>query len=761
MNENLKTIPGLASSEKDGTSPLSGADEFDDEFSQTMVIENVNTGQSDPDARLQPGSMLRDRYLLQERVAGGHMGVVYKAHDRHLPDVDGKDAVVAIKVLSPHLSDNKTALRALQQEAAKGRCLNHPNIVRFIDLDREDDLYFLVMEWLEGESLADALDNGSLVADTATAIDIVSQVGEALNYAHRCGVVHADVKPGNVMYLPNGKVKLFDFGIARVRQQREGWSSAAASAMRAATPAYSSMQVLTGDEPVATDDVFSLACLAYRLIAGHRVFGPRNAAEAAEAGMEPQRPAGLSDNQWKALRKGLAFSRVSRQASPMEFVDQLTGTAADVEPEIVPNEESIERGLDQPIHIPAEAMLERRFATPRSYWLLWLLLLVAAATAVLVFRPDWRATAVAELRPLLERARTLLPAPGAGVEESGSDDSVSSDQRDAQPAVDSADSESDGPTRATVPAISAPPADTASNTETDSASAVVGQTQFEAPAAAEQIPADANARDARATNSTAVDVAAVEGVIRIILAGPGEARTEVALDLPEDGGPITLDISRSFGLSDALLLRVDEVGFSGSRSPGEAGEYVLSDDGIVSFEPGQRNASLIVHPSQDDAREADRQVTLLFRDYYNAASGYAQLQLRLQDDDQRAFEKGLAPNTVAFTNSRVVVRERDPAVLIDIVRLNPDENSLTVSYSVNDFTATEGEDYFVPGRRVITFGPRQRNARLLIPLVQDTVVEGEESFVIELSQSAPVSGAIAADSSRLVITIQDDDLPDQ
>ena len=177
MNENLKTVPGMAAlSEQDGTSPLSGVGEFDDEFSQTMVIENINTGQSDPDSRLQPGSMLRDRYLLQERVAGGNMGVVYKAHDRHMPDADGKDAIVAIKVLSPQLSNNKTALRALQQEAAKGRCLNHPNIVRFIDLDREDDLYFLVMEWLEGESLADALDKGSLVADTATAINIVRQV---------------------------------------------------------------------------------------------------------------------------------------------------------------------------------------------------------------------------------------------------------------------------------------------------------------------------------------------------------------------------------------------------------------------------------------------------------------------------------------------------------------------------------------------------------------------------------------------------------
>ena len=155
MSENLKTVPGLVPmSEHAGTSPLSGAENFEDEFSRTMVIEDDSRDAAEPDSRLQPGSVLRDRYLLVERVAAGNMGVVYRAQDRHLATADGKESVVAIKVLSPQLSRNKTALRALQQEAAKGRCLSHPHIVRFIDLDREDDLYFIVMEWLQGESLA-------------------------------------------------------------------------------------------------------------------------------------------------------------------------------------------------------------------------------------------------------------------------------------------------------------------------------------------------------------------------------------------------------------------------------------------------------------------------------------------------------------------------------------------------------------------------------------------------------------------------------
>ncbi|MEX1267191.1 MAG: serine/threonine-protein kinase, partial [Woeseia sp.] len=324
MSENMKTVPGVSRDSFDE----------DDPFARTAVLPpDTAVTADDGDGRLQIGSVLRDRFLLQERVAAGGMGVVYKALDRRMAEVDGIEPWVAIKVLSPKLSRNPNALRAIQQEAAKGRCLSHPNIVRFIDLDREDDLYFIVMEWLEGRSLADVLDSGEGLPDRRASLDIIRQVGEALGYAHRCGVIHADVKPGNIMVLPSGAIKLFDFGIARIRQQQDAAAAFNPGVLAAATPAYSSMQVLTGEEPVAADDVFSLACLAYRLIAGHRVFGPRNAAEAAESGMEPQRPKDLPDAQWKALRKALSHSRVTRHATPGEFLDALLGASGGDEPE--------------------------------------------------------------------------------------------------------------------------------------------------------------------------------------------------------------------------------------------------------------------------------------------------------------------------------------------------------------------------------------------------------------------------------------------
>ena len=207
VTESIPTSPLPGESETKGPSILddigsTGEPAADDEFGSTTVIPNQSVPDATPDSHVQVGSLLRDRFLLQEKVSGGSMGVVYKALDRRLAEADTDQPWVAIKVLSPQLAEDSQALRALQQEASKGRCLAHPNIVRFVDLDRDDDLYFLVMEWLEGRTLANILDStdaGSVDHDAA--FRIVRQIGDALDYAHRCGIVHADVKPGNIMII--------------------------------------------------------------------------------------------------------------------------------------------------------------------------------------------------------------------------------------------------------------------------------------------------------------------------------------------------------------------------------------------------------------------------------------------------------------------------------------------------------------------------------------------------------------------------------
>ena len=266
----------------------SGADEestdyvdtiAEEPYVQTMVIEQP--GQDPvpvqappaPARQLQIGSVLRDRYLLKEQVAEGSAGTVFKALDRRSAEAGNDEPFVAIKVVSPQLAQNPTALNAIQQEAAKSRCLSHPNIAQFIDFDRDDDVHFVVMEWIDGRSLAAMLDdNRGNALDFDMATNIAGQVSRALSYAHQRGVVHADLKPGNIIITADGMVKLIDFGAARIRQKViESKSRFDPDVVQAGTPPYSSMQVLTGEDPVAADDVFSLACLLYRLVAGHRL----------------------------------------------------------------------------------------------------------------------------------------------------------------------------------------------------------------------------------------------------------------------------------------------------------------------------------------------------------------------------------------------------------------------------------------------------------------------------------------------------------
>lgn len=669
VSEHVETSPNVSAPDADGK----------DTFTDTTVLPVDSLPAQDEEGRLQVGSVLRDRFLLQERVAGGSMGVVYKALDRRLAEASGVEPWVAIKVLSPRLAHNADALRALQQEAAKGRCLSHPNIVRFLDLDRDDDTFFIVMEWLQGRSLAHILDDSRDNAiDIDTALDIVRQVARALDYAHRCGVVHADVKPGNIMITPSGEVKLYDFGVARIRQKRRhGDPEFDPGVLDAKTPAYSSMQVLTGEEPTPSDDVFSLACLMYRLVAGYRVFGPRNAAEAAEAGMEPQRPQGLDQQQWAALRKALSYARVARFKTPAEFIEALDGgKTVSTEPDV---------GLP----IDAEDLGRK------SPWRFAMIVVIIAAATAVVTQTD--------LLRLIERSPDETADPGAAAvpDETGS----------AEP-----EAHADPSAEVTPPEDAGLPA--------------------EAPAPidfSELPPPD----------------------LLVTLAAAGAPRNEFVLTLREDSGDATIDLVRATDLAETLVVKLDEIGYSGNRSPWEAGQYLIADEGVVTFPAGGTRARTTISMPSDPLREPDRQVTLLVRDIDTPTVEYAAITLNLEDDDQRAFEAGLQPNTVAFAVSQVSVREQDPAVQIDVLRFKPDDSPLEINYVVRDVNATDGEDYFAPAYTTVAFAPGQRTARILIPMVQDSEVEPDEAFMLELVTDSPNTQPDIF--LRIAVMIRDDD----
>lgn len=741
--ESMATMPDAVDDDDTGGS-----------YRSTTVIEGVPAEHKAPQDHLQIGSLLRDRFLLQERVAGGSMGVVYKAHDRRLAEADGFDPWVAVKVLSPKLSRNAHALRALQQEAAKGRCLSHPNIVRFIDLDRDGDIYFIVMEWLEGRSLAAILDeNKGTRIDLDTSLDIVRQLALALDYAHRCGVVHADVKPANIMVTPSGQVKLFDFGIARIRQQHEIRSSFDPGVLGAITPAYSSMQVITGEVPTPADDVFSLGCLMYRMVAGHRVFGARNAAEAAEQGMEPKRPSGLSDQQWRALKKSLAYARVARFESPAEFLEALE--AAEKPPRA--GTFAFESDFEGPIVVEPKP----RAPEARNYWPVAIIFLVAVAIALaLVARPD-----------LLDPLKAMFAPPGPADGSPAVVDTAPADTPDS-PTGSTEDRTPADPDLTPGDTTAVPPIDPGAGLPSDTEPAAAGDRAPSRPDPAGEdpfmddpieieeapvvstpaTPADESPTGQRPRD----DFPALPPASAIVpLAGPGSMRTEVGLTLREGEDELGIDLVRQVDLDSPLTVRLEEAGYTGNRSPWEFGRYTLSNNGTATFEPGQARARVTVTMSSNDAHDPDVQASLLVRDAADVESQLALINLTLEDDDQRSFESTLPADTVGFSTSRMSVNERDPAVQIDVLRYNPSDTELEIRYAIAGGSATESEDYFLPGATALIFEPRQRSARLLIPLVQDSVVESDETFILELRSGpeAPQANIFR----RIDVIIRDDD----
>lgn len=640
----------------------------------------------------QVGSLIGGRFLLQKVLQGGSMGTVYQAVDERLADAGDNKGNVAIKVLPPELTANAKAMRALQQEVAKGRCLTHQNIVRFIDLERDGDLHFIVMEQLEGRSLATILESAeNQKIELTLAMDIVVRICAALEFAHERGVVHGDVKPANIVITPAGEPKLFDFGVARVRQnERQDAPDSEPAEFGTLAPPYSSMQVLTGEEPVITDDVFSLGCLMYRLVAGYRVFGPRNAAEAAAEGMEPQQPQGLGAVQWQALKKTLAYSRVPRFATVAEFVAALEGMPESAAESATPDE---------------TGLVETLSPAPRR--VRWRLALSGVLVAAIV--------AVAMQTDSLDRLLQLLPSNSLNSAAEPSTTGIEPVVESARPARD----------------------------EASLADTIVS----EAPGEPDQ---------SRSGAEPQIDFAALlPPTLTVGLARAGQFLSVVDLTLREGGEAATIDLVRMQNILESYAVQFEEIDDEDEPSAWEAGEYEVSNNGLIVFDPGQSRARTTIAMLSDAFREPDREVIIRIREADGDESELARIRLQLEDDDRREFEASLPQNTIGFATDEISVREDESAVRIDVIRFQPDNEPAEVSFVVRDGTAKAGEDYFPPDVTTINFGRGQRTARIIIPLVHDVERETVESFTLEL-----VGGERPTDPDifqRIAVMIRDDD----
>jgi serine/threonine-protein kinase len=218
------------------------------------------------------GDMIAGRYRLEGRLGAGGMSTVHLAFDERL------ERKVAVKLLAEHLADDPAFVSRFKHEALAAARLVHPNVVQVFDsgLDEASHRHFIVMEFVSGSSCAELLrDKGSLPCDQVARI--IGDGAEGLDYAHRHGVVHRDVKPGNLLVADSGVVKLADFGIAKATEQ----SSVTQVGSVLGTAAYLAPEQARGEDAEPACDIYALGVVAYQLASGRLPYEATSLSELA------------------------------------------------------------------------------------------------------------------------------------------------------------------------------------------------------------------------------------------------------------------------------------------------------------------------------------------------------------------------------------------------------------------------------------------------------------------------------------------------
>ena len=260
------------------------------------------------------GQLYGGRYRLISRIAIGGMGEVWKAHD----PIILRD--VAIKILKPEYMGDPGFLERFRTEAKHAARVNHEGIANVYDYGEDAGSAFLVMELVPGESLAKILETRKFLPEMEV-LDIVAQTARALYAAHQEGLVHRDVKPGNLLITPEGQVKITDFGIARVADQ----VSLTATGQVMGTVQYLAPEQATGKPATPSTDIYSLGIVAYEALAGRRPFTGDNQMAIAMSQIKdapPALPEELDPAVTELIMACLAKKAVMRPATALELAQR-------------------------------------------------------------------------------------------------------------------------------------------------------------------------------------------------------------------------------------------------------------------------------------------------------------------------------------------------------------------------------------------------------------------------------------------------------
>ena len=231
---------------------------------------------------LAPGSRLGP-YEITAQIGAGGMGVVYRATDTTL----GRQ--VAIKVLPESMAGDGDRLARFDREARTLAALNHPHVAAIYGLERSADATALVMELVEGPTLADRIATGAIPVDEA--LPIARQIAEALEAAHDQGIIHRDLKPANIKLRPDGVVKVLDFGLAKTLEPQGPTAASVSMSPTITTPAMTAMGVILGTAAYMSpeqargraadrrSDIWSFGCVLYEMLTGRRAFRGEDVSE--------------------------------------------------------------------------------------------------------------------------------------------------------------------------------------------------------------------------------------------------------------------------------------------------------------------------------------------------------------------------------------------------------------------------------------------------------------------------------------------------